>query len=94
MIAYLVLHYGGQTSTGMLYSAVLAGALAFLLSPAAPRDLLWLMQSSVMVNVAVARVSLCTHSESLILYMIADTLRFPTMVSDCKGFYGNLCEIL
>ena len=58
MIAYLVLHYGGQTSTGMLYSAAIAGALAFLLSPAAPPDLLWLMQSSVMVNVAVARVSL------------------------------------
>ena len=57
IIAYLVLYYGGQTATALGYSAVVAAGLSFLMSPAAPLKLLVFLQSSVMLNIAAARVS-------------------------------------
>ena len=56
-IAYLVLYYSGRPAAAVGYTAVFAAILSFLMSPAAPASLLVFLQSSVMVNIAAARVS-------------------------------------
>ena len=57
-IAFLVLYYGGNPGGAVVYTAVLAGAVGILLSPAVPLKLLWTMQASVMFTVIFARVGI------------------------------------
>lgn len=57
VIAYLVLYYGGQTAAALAYSAAVVVILGFLTSSLAPASLLVFLQSTVVFNVAAARVS-------------------------------------
>ncbi len=57
LIAFLVCHFSGRATLGVAYTGAVAAGLTFLMSPLAPRQLLVFLQSTVMVNVAAARVS-------------------------------------
>lgn len=57
IIAFLVLTYTRGATVGVIYTAVYAAILAYLLSPMAPMSLLWALQASVMFLVVMARVS-------------------------------------
>jgi mannose-P-dolichol utilization defect protein 1 len=59
-IAYLVLTYSRGTSTAVIFIAAYAAVLAYLLSPAAPMDLLWGLQAAVVPLIVVARVGAYT----------------------------------
>lgn len=46
IIAFLVLYYGGQRTTALAYITIYVTAMSFLLSPAVPKQLLSLLQTS------------------------------------------------
>ena len=56
IIALCVFHYAEQTSRGLVYSAIFAGILAFLLSPAAPDQLITALYASNVPNIVLGRV--------------------------------------
>ena len=55
-IAAMVLLYSGHTMHSLTYMSVYVGAMGFLLSPAAPKELLNFMQASNIVLVIVGKV--------------------------------------
>jgi mannose-P-dolichol utilization defect 1 len=56
IISFLVLTYTQGATVGVLYTAVYAAILAYLLSPMAPMSLLWGLQASVILLVVMARM--------------------------------------
>jgi len=56
VIAVLILFHTRGSRASAIYAAVFIGLLSYLLSPAAPMFLVWLMQMSVIPVIATARV--------------------------------------
>ncbi|KAG7495847.1 hypothetical protein JOB18_006405 [Solea senegalensis] len=55
-IGFLILHYGGRTSKGLLFAVVYFGLLVLLLSPVTPMSVVIFMQASNMPAIIIGRL--------------------------------------
>lgn len=81
IIAVLSFLYSGRRGTGMAYTAVFSVLLAYLMSGQASAQLLLALQSAVIPNVVIARVSMTSTTVCL----VCDSSTAVLLVTDDPG---------